>query len=84
MAIQGEHSASENGASIASKAGRKVREIAQSMGVGGDYDQIASQVERRAQSAYNSMKSTVQDKPAMAIGIAAATGLIIGMMVARR
>lgn len=84
MAMQDEHSVSENGASIASKAGRKVREIADSMGVGSDYDRIASQVEQRAQSAYSTMKTTVQDKPAMAVGIAAATGLLIGMLMARR
>lgn len=69
---------------MASRAGRQAQKFAEKLHLGARADQIAADVEHRAVKAYETVKTGVQDRPTMAIGVAAGVGVLIGLMLSRR
>lgn len=85
MSMQGDDTFTANGATtnrrmeeIANKATRQVQQLADSIGVN------TTELQRRATETYGAVKQQVQDRPALAVGVAAASGLLLGMMLSRR
>lgn len=79
--------AGPNGRNLASNAGKTIKKFADSVGehLGvHNAGELAEKVDAQTRKAYSTARSTVQERPAMAVGIAAGTGLLIGLMLARR
>jgi ElaB/YqjD/DUF883 family membrane-anchored ribosome-binding protein len=69
---------------IASKASRRLQKFADKYGVAERADKFVDSVEQRATHAYGAVKERVQERPTMALGVAAGVGILIGLMLARR
>lgn len=77
--------AERNGSGLIAKAGKSARNIAGKVGERfgvADASELAHEVEARTKQYYSHMKTQVQERPGVAVGIAAGAGLLIGLMLA--
>lgn len=77
----------KNGQDLMSKAGKSVRKIADTVGDRfgvSNASELAHEVDARTKRAYTQIKGQVQQRPAVAVGIAAGAGLLIGLMLSSR
>jgi ElaB/YqjD/DUF883 family membrane-anchored ribosome-binding protein len=76
-----DHAAS-NGRHLMDKAGKSARKFADQVGERLDSGELAHEVEARTRKYYSLMKTQVQERPGVAVGIAAGAGVLVGLLLA--
>lgn len=77
----------QNGRDLMNKAAKTARKLTDAVGerLGvADASELAHKVDERTRKAYGQIKEQVQQRPALAVGIAAGAGLVLGLLMSRR
>jgi len=79
--------ADRNGRDLIGKATKSARKIADKVGERfgvADARELAHEVDARTRKYYAQLKTQVQARPGVAVGVAAGAGLLIGLLMASR
>lgn len=79
--------AGQNGRDLMNKAAKTARKltdaVSERFGVA-NTEELAQKINTQSRRAYGQMKTQVRQRPAVAVGIAAGAGLILGLLLSNR